>query len=415
MTRDFSEGTLALMKFAPAPKPMDLDPTDWSSWQWQLKNRLIDEAQFSKYFELSEAERAGFQSMPRLFKVQSTPYYASLAKPHQADPIRRMIVPSQNELHLGGQQMADPLAERAHSPRPRLIHRYPDRLLFLITDTCSVYCRYCLRKHFTGLDEAFISAQDYQEALSYIRSHPGVREVILSGGDPLTVSDERLVKVVRDLREISSVEIIRLGTRMPVVCPMRTTDELIQKLKAFHPIVVMTHFNHPREVTKEAVEGLQKWVDNGFPVFNQMVLLRGVNNHPAIVQALSRRLLYCRVKPHYMFQMDPSRGSEHFRTTVDESLQIQRELWGRLSGLALPQLSLDIPGGGGKVGLTPNFLDSHSEGRRRFTGFDGLTGEYIDPEIRADADAEAPGEGVVADLEDYRDEWLRLRDQRYGK
>jgi lysine 2,3-aminomutase len=360
--------------------PPDVNASDWADWRWQMRARLLTEAHFAKYFDLSDNERVALNRAPQFFKVQSTPYYASLAdRTTVSDPIRRMIIPSGDEFTLGTQQMKDPLGERRHSPTPRLVHRYPDRVLFLVTDTCSVYCRYCLRKHFTGQDAAFIPAAENTAALEYIRSHPEVREVILSGGDPLTLGDDRIVHILTDLRAIPHVDIIRLGTRMPVVSPMRMTEELIQRLKRFHPVFVMTHFNHPNEVTLEAAEALSRLVDNGFPVFNQMVLLKGINNSAKVVQELARRLLFLRVKPYYMFQCDPSEGTDHFRTSIEESLAIQKELWGRLSGLAMANLSLDIPGGGGKVGLVPDFTVSRDDQGWTFKGFDGYEGRYENP------------------------------------
>ncbi|MGZ3721948.1 MAG: KamA family radical SAM protein [Bdellovibrionales bacterium] len=374
---------------------------DWNSWTWQFKNGLSQLSDFARHFTLSADELAAFNDKPS-FQVRSTPYYTALAsRENAADPIRRMILPTVQELSDGGQQVSDPLGEKKHSPRERLIHRYPDRVLFLVTDQCSLYCRYCLRKHFTGQDQAFVGSKDYEAALNYLRGAHGVREVILSGGDPMTLSDGRLDRVLSDLRSIEHLEIIRIGTRMPVVCPMRITTETVKMLQKYKPVYLMTHFNHPRELSFEAAEVLEKFVDHGIPSFNQMVLLNGINNHPALVQALSRRLVYLRVKPYYMFQCDPSPGSEHFRTSVAESMAIQRELWGRLSGLAMPNLSLDIPGGGGKVGLVPNFETSPGE----FTGWDGEQGVYAAP----------IGKSIMpTDVESYLSEWNQLKDQTYG-
>lgn len=377
---------------------------DWKSWSWQFRNGLTRLEDFAKIYDLSESERRAFTEGVG-FQVRATPYYAALAEPSNLnDPVRRMIVPRAEELQTGGQQLFDPLGERKHSPRERLIHRYPDRVLFLVTDQCSLYCRYCLRKHFTGQEQAFVGSADYQAALDYIKGSPGVREVILSGGDPMTLSDGRLERVLFDLRALDHIEIIRVGTRMPVVCPMRVTDETVKMMKRFKPVYVMTHFNHPRELSADAAAALERFVDNGIPVFNQMVLLNGINNHAALVQALSRRLLYLRVKPYYMFQCDPSEGSEHFRTSVDQSLEIQRELWGRLSGLAMPNLSLDVPGGGGKVGLTPNFETANEGGHRRYQGWDGISGDYTVPTNVV----EPPVEEV------YLSEWDQIKNQKYG-
>lgn len=361
-----------------------------------------------KHFgKLTQDEDEAFDLHQGLFRIQTTPYYAALSDPsNPADPVRQMLMPHKKELQNMGQQMKDPLGEERHSINERLIHRYPDRVLFLVTDMCSVYCRYCTRKRFTGKLSAFVRTTPYEESLEYIRSNKGIREVILSGGDPLTLSTSRLEKVLQDLREIPHIEIIRIGTRMPVVCPMRLDEELVQMMKKYHPIFVMTHFNHPQELSLEAAEALTLLVNNGFPVMNQMVLLNGVNNHEALVQSLSRRLLSLRVKPYYMFHCDPSEGTEHFQTSIQNSLKIQRELWGRLSGLALPALSLDIPGGGGKVGLTPQFELERSDSHSRFKGWDGFEANYINP---------FPEDVIDPFLsEEYLSEWERLKTQSYG-
>ncbi|MCB0389766.1 MAG: KamA family radical SAM protein [Bdellovibrionales bacterium] len=358
--------------------PPDVGLQDWNSWAWQSKNSLRTLEDFSKYFELSDEEIRAFSS-PQ-FKIQVTPYYAKLAdKKNPQDPIRKILLPSIKEYQSDFQQMLDPLGENQNRPHPRIIHRYPDRLLFLVTDYCSVYCRYCTRKHFTAKDQVFIKKSEYQTALEYIENNKNIREVILSGGDPLTLSNNKLFQVIEDIYKIKHVDLIRIGTRMPVVAPMRIERELVEGLKKFHPIYFMLHFNHPREVTQQSAEALTLLADNGFPMFNQMVFLNGVNNHPVIVKALSRRLLKLRVKPYYMFQCDPSEGTDHLRTSVENSLEVQKALWGKLSGLAMPNLSLDIPGGGGKVGFVPNF-ETHQEGRTRYyRGWDGIEGEYISP------------------------------------
>ncbi len=377
--------------------------TDWNAWNWQFRNGLSRAEDFSAHFALTSDELQALQTRSS-FQVRSTPYYTALAsRENPSDPIRQMILPRMHEFSGDGQQVSDPLGEVKHSPRPRLIHRYPDRVLFLVTDQCSLYCRYCLRKHFTGQEQAFIGSKDYTAALDYLRGARGVREVILSGGDPLTLADGRIEKLLGDLRAIEHIEIIRIGSRMPVVCPMRVTHDLVEIFRQAKPVYFMTHFNHPRELTFESAQALEKLVDHGVPVFNQMVLLNGINNHAALVQALSRRLLFLRVKPYYMFQCDPSPGSEHFRTSVEESLAIQRELWGRLSGLAMPNLSLDIPGGGGKVPLVPDFHIRAEGNVREFRGWDGQCGEYIRPR-----EARAPEIGA------YGDEWAAIQEQPYG-
>jgi len=389
------------MQFKRAHKPEHIPASDWGNWSWQLRQSLKTQSDFEKAFQLSPEEKTAFQQGSEVFNIRTTPYYASLAGAQPEDPIRRILMPNSLELSTPTQAMLDPLGERKNNPAPRIIHRYPDRVLFLVTDICSVYCRYCTRKHFTGQEQAFIKNNEYEEAISYIKSRPGIREVILSGGDPLTISDAQLDRTLFDLRKIEHVEIIRVGSRMPVVCPMRVSDDLVKILKKHKPVFLMSHFNHPREITEEAAEAVERFVDNGIPVMNQMVLLNGVNNHPAIVQALSRRLLFLRAKPYYMFQCDPSRGTDHLRTSIEDSLQIQKELWGHLSGLAMPTLSLDIPDGGGKTYYVPNYEVQASLEKRQYRGWDGVEAEYVNP----------PQERIVKplDAEMYLEEWESLK------
>ena len=387
-------------KTTPIPAHLQATPQEWSSWTWQLRQSLKSQTQFEKWFTLTEEEKSAFE-VSELFNIRSTPYYASLCTPHSQDPLRRILMPHKSEMEMGTQAQLDPLNEKRNSPAPRIVHRYPDRALFLVTDICSVYCRYCTRKHFTGQEQAFLQESEYDQALSYIKSKTGIREVILSGGDPLTLSDSQLLRVLRDLRSIEHLEIIRLGTRMPVVCPQRVTLDLTEKLKEFRPLYMMVHFNHPREITAEAKQALDLIADAGIPLMNQMVLLNGVNNHPAIVQALSRRLLFLRVKPYYMFQCDPSEGTDHLRIPIEESENIQRELWGRLSGLAMPNLSVDVPSGGGKIGITPNFEISRSERVREYQGWDGVRESYVNPTSHQSL--------RPFDFENYLAEWEELK------
>ena len=375
--------------FNPLGVPKNIEPKLWKDWKWQLKN-------MKKSFK-----NKGYTTFP----TGATPYYFHLIDSHPS--LKNIIKHTEKEHLIGAQQMKDPLGEEKHSPCPHLIHRYPDRVLFLVTDNCGVYCRYCTRKRFTGKQKSFISKENQEKALSYIKKNTGIREVILSGGDPLTLSDSILEKTLKNIRSIEHIEIIRIASRMPVVCPMRLTNSLIKILKAHQPLFLMTHFNHPIELSKETQIALTRMADSGILMFNQTVLLNKINNHPALIQALMRRLLYLRVKPYYMFQCDPSEGSDHFRTTIENSKWIQRELWGRFSGLALPNLSLDIPGGGGKVGIVPDFLTKKEEKKWNFKGWDGLEESYINPLENQDWSEK--------DLKDYEKEWTILKNQNYGK
>lgn len=399
-----------------------VNPREWIDWKWQFKNALSTAEDFTKHLSLEADEITALklglnEAIDGRFPVQSTPYYTSLIDPSQPnDPIRAQILPRAQERSSSGQQISDPLGEHEHSPSERIIHRYPDRVLFLVTDQCAVYCRHCLRKHFTGRDDAFVGSKQYQAALHYLRANPGIREVILSGGDPLSVSDSRLERVLADLRQIEHIDIIRIASRMPVVNPMRITSELVHLLKRQNPIFFMTHFNHPRELTRVSAEALTRLVNAGIPVMNQMVMLNGVNNHEAIVYALSRRLLSLRVKPYYVFQCDPSRGSAHFRTRIDQFREIQKQMWGRVSGLALPSFSIDIPGGGGKIGVVPEFgrelsttanVNGGASSSRQLTGWDQIKGEYQEPNI---TETRSP---YIA--EEFQREWQALLDQPYGR
>ncbi len=378
----------------------------WQAWTWQTQNALKNLQDFAKIYKLTEEEKSGFESSQGLFQIRTTPYYATLAHPENPhDPLRLIQTPDFKEALPGAQQMLDPLGEQKNSVTPRLLHRYPDRVLFLVTDFCTVYCRFCTRKRFTGNNQAFLSSEEFSQSLDYIRSHPGIREVILSGGDPLTLSDAQLDKVLFELRKIEHIEIIRVGSRMPVVNPYRITTDLVSILKKYKPVFLMTHFNHPNEITLDAAEALERCVDNGVPVMNQMVLLNGINNHEAVIQAVARRLLYLRVKPYYMFQCDPSLGTDHLRTSIEDSLQIQKELWGNLSGLAMPNLSIDVPNGGGKVSYTPNFEISKSPEKRTFKGFDGVVADYVNPtEIKK-----------PQNIDHYIEEWNLLKNaKRYA-
>lgn len=355
---------------------------DWSDWRWQFRMSLKTQEQFSERFSLTAEEIKGFSGNDKVFRVQSTPYYSNLIQLQQtSDPVRKMVLPRGEELVSGYQQMFDPLGENKQVNRPcrRLIHRYSDRALFLLTDLCSVYCRYCTRKHFTASDQVLASKDDLSEAVEYLKKNPGIKEVIFSGGDPLTVSNGKLEEAIQKIYEVPGVELIRIGTRMPVVCPMRIDDGLISIFKKYKPIYLMTHFNHPVEITEDAAVALEKLVDNGIPVYNQMVLLNGVNNHEAVIYALSRRLLYLRVKPYYMFQADPSLGTDHLRTSIDDSLNIQKRMWGHTSGLAMPNYIVDIPDGGGKAAMVPNFQVEHKGNNRKFKGWDSVESEYISP------------------------------------
>ena len=370
-------------------KPLGQPPhkPDWNCWKWQLRN-MAPQGPSSK-----------------LWAQGATPYYRRLTERFPA--LRPMACPSPKEGEKGLQSLQDPLGEARHSPLPGLIHRYTDRVLLLLTDTCGIYCRYCTRKRWTGGGQALLGASQRERIFEYIEQNPKIREVIVSGGDPLTLSDNILKKTLQSLRAIDHIEIIRIASRMPTACPMRLTDSLLEVLKSAQPVFLMTHFNHPLELTAESAGALSRAASAGILMFNQTVLLKGVNNHPALIQALMRRLLYLRVKPYYMFQCDPSQGTDHLRTSIQQSLLIQKELWGRFSGLALPALSVDIPGGGGKAGFSPDFVVKKSPGQWLLKGWDGIEGAYANPSQRA-LPEDKSFEGF-SDLEPYWEEWRALQ------
>lgn len=389
------------------PKAFMAQQSDFENWHWQSRFALKSLSQIAAHLSLTSSEITALSQQENNFKVSVTPYYLSLIQNQGLNhPLRKIMIPQADELMPTGQQLLDPLNENdpANRAGPRVIHRYSDRVLFLVTDHCAVYCRYCTRKHFTGKDQVFPRKSEYEQALDYIRSKPGVREVLLSGGDPLTLSDERLEQVLSDLRSIDHVEIIRIGTRMPVVNPYRITNSLVKMLAKYQPVYLMLHYNHPAELTQPSVVALQRLADHGFPLMNQLVLLNGVNNHPAVIQALHRRLLYLRVKPYYMFQCDPSMGTEHLRTSVEDSESVQRQLWGHLSGLAQAQLILDLPAGGGKVALVPDYEMHRTHGVRHYQGWDGQVGSYHNPLNYQHQDP--------SDVDLYLAEWSELQNQK---
>jgi len=395
------------LQFPVVKIPDNISKEDWFNWKWQLRHALKTKEDYEEYFSLNKEEKKGF--LNNGFSFQSTPYYACIANQTPRHSLRKVIIPQVHEYKKGRQSLKDPLGEKPHSPLKHLIHRYPDRVVFLVTDICPIYCRYCTRKRFTAKEKSIIKKDEYQKVLEYLKKNKGIREVILSGGDPLTLSDLILEKILKDLRDMKHIEIIRIGSRMPAVCPMRFSKNFANMIKKYHPVFIMSHFNHPSEVTKEVAKSLNLLADHGIPVYNQMVLINGVNNHPVIVQALSRRLLFLRVRPYYMFQCDPSLGTDHLRTSIKNSLWIQKKLWGVLSGLAIPRLAVDLPGGGGKVELTPKSQIECTHDSHTFMGWDGMIATYIEPK-KEDIITPSP-----VDLDIYLKEWQSITQQKYGK
>jgi lysine 2,3-aminomutase len=354
------------------------DPEDWRA-QLRRSARTVDD--LSRALELSGDELEGARrAESEGFPIAITPYYLALADPRDARcPIRRQVVPVAAEaLEVPG-DLRDPLGEVAHEVAPELVQRYPDRALLLVSDRCAVYCRFCTRSRLVGQGGGPRSLERLEPAFRHLETHPELRDVIVSGGDPLAMSTDRLVAIVARLRAIPSVETIRLATRVPVVLPQRIQPELLTALRPFHPLWVMTHFNHPKELTARSRAGLEALADAGFPVMNQTVLLRGINDDSAVLAELFRGLVRVRARPYYLLQTDPVRGSGHLRTPLAIGIRIMEELQGRLSGIALPKFIVDTPGGMGKVPVGPEWVVHRGDGVTRFRTPRGVEVDYVDP------------------------------------
>lgn len=358
-------------------------PQRWDDWRWQLQNAVRTAEELAHALDLTPDELAGARAAEQAgFPISITPHYLSLVDRHDPNcPIRRQVVPQAAEQRSTPGDLRDPLGEEAHQAAPELVQRYPDRALLLVTDRCAVYCRYCTRSRMVGAGGGPRSLQKLSAAFEYLRSHPEVRDVIVSGGDPLAMATPRLVRILAELRTIESVETVRLATRVPVALPQRIDDELLAALRPYHPLWVMTHFNHPRELHEDARAACRRLADAGFPVMNQTVLLRGVNDDAAVLTALFRGLVRERVRPYYLLQTDPVRGTGHLRTPVQKGIDLMAELQGRLSGIALPKLILDAPGGFGKVPIGPEWIVSRADGVTRVRTHRGVEVDYVDPPL----------------------------------
>jgi lysine 2,3-aminomutase len=352
----------------------------WNDWKWQVRNRIETLEQLKKHITLTEKEEEGVKRSLQTMRMAITPYYLSLIdqnNPHC--PVRKQAIPSVMELHMSGADMLDPLHEDDDAPVPGLTHRYPDRVLFLITDMCAMYCRHCTRRRFAGQTDAESPSERIQKGIDYIAKTPQVRDVLLSGGDALMVGDKLLESIISQLREIPHVEIIRIGTRVPVVAPQRITDELVEMLKKYHPIWVNTHFNHENEITPEAIAACDKMSNAGIPLGNQSVLLKGVNDNVDVMRNLVLKLVKNRIRPYYIYQCDLSMGLEHFRTPVSKGLEIIENLRGHISGYAVPTYVVDAPGGGGKIPVAPTYLISMGQDKVILRNFEGVITSYTQP------------------------------------
>ena len=367
---------------------------DWSDWRWQQRHAVRDLAALEALVPLTPEERAGCALTRGVFRLGITPYYLSLMDPaHPFCPVRRQAIPVSAEATVHAGEREDPLGEDRNRPVEALVHRYPDRVLLWATDRCSVYCRHCTRRRITRGGEVELSRSALREAVAYVRAHPEVRDVLVSGGDPLLLSDERLEELLAPLHAIPHVEMIRLGTRVPVCLPMRVTEALARLLRRFAPLFVVTHFNHPAEVTPEARRACELLVDHGVPVENQAVLLRRVNSSARIIKELNHACLAMRVRPYYLHQMDVALGCEHLRTPLREGVRILEQLRGHTSGLAVPHFAVDLPGGGGKVTLQPDYVVEERAQETLLRNYKGERYAYPEP---AETDCSCP----------YDDVWL---------
>ena len=364
------------------PPLSSLNPADnprWNDWRWQVRNRIRTYEELCRFFP-SLANLPGIDQVALKYPLAITPYYAStIRKADYADPIFRMAVPHPQELRDPDFLHADPLEEDADMPVPGLVHRYRDRALLIATTTCSMYCRHCTRKRVAGTRENSISICRLGQVTAYLAAHPEIKDVIISGGDPFTMPTTLLERVLSAIRSVPSVEIIRIGTRTPVVLPQRITDELVRVLRKYHPIWVNTHFNHPNELTPEAQEACARLADAGVPLGNQSVLLRGINDDPHVIEQLCRTLVRNRIRPYYLFQCDLVRGVEHFRTPLSRGIEIMEYLRGRLSGIAIPNFVVDTPHGGGKIPILPNYVISTSPSHTVLRNFEGMLVNYPEP------------------------------------
>ncbi|BDQ35049.1 lysine 2,3-aminomutase [Pseudodesulfovibrio portus] len=358
--------------------------SDWTDWKWHIRHSVKSVDDFERVLGVSfpEGKKRIFERTVDKFPMSVTPYYLSLIDPedYENDPVFHQSFPSGEELKIGRFDMTDPLHEDEDSPAPGITHRYPDRVLFHISNLCSMYCRHCTRKRKVGDRDSIPSRDDIEQGLEYIRNTPQIRDVLLSGGDPFMLSDERLDWVLTRIGEIEHVEVVRIGTRMPVVLPYRITDELVSMLKKHHPLWINTHFNHPREITTSARRALQKLAEAGIPLGNQSVLLAGVNDCQRLIRTLNHKLVKNRVRPYYLYQCDLSEGLTHFRTPIGKGIEIIESLRGHTSGFSVPTYVVDAPGGGGKIPVMPNYIVSWGPNKVVLRNYEGVITTYNEPE-----------------------------------
>lgn len=380
-----------MRNYCDIPLWRNIKEEDWQDWRWQVANRITSPEALKQVIPLTATEETGINNCLKSLRMAITPYYASLIDPDNSNcPIRKQAVPTGDELAVSDFDMTDPLHEDKDSPVPGLTHRYPDRVLLLVTDQCSMYCRHCTRRRLAGASDQARTKQQIDRCIQYIRETPVVRDVVLSGGDAFLISDDLIEYILKELRQIKHVEIIRFGTRTPVVLPQRVTSKLCEILKRYHPVYVNVHFNHPNEITPASREACARLADAGVPLGNQAVLLKGVNDCPQLLKKLMQQLLIIRVKPYYIYQCDMAKGISHFRTPISSGIQAIEYMRGHTSGLAVPTYVVDAPGGGGKIPVMPQYLVSQNSGKCVLRNYEGVFTTYTEP--RHVVDPEMPCE-----------------------
>jgi lysine 2,3-aminomutase len=355
---------------------------EWNDWRWQLRHRVTKLEHLQEILQLIPEEIEGIKQSKGRLALAVTPYFVSLMDPSNPNcPIRRQAVPRVEECHLSKNDMVDPCGEDKNSPVSGLVHRYPDRVLLLVTDQCATYCRYCTRRRLVGSNERPITQGNFEEVLKYLKTHKKVRDVLLSGGDPLLLENERLEEILSRLRMIPHIELLRIGTRAPVTLPQRITVGLVRMLKKYHPLMISIHFTHPKEITDAVRRACNELADGGIPLGSQTVLLKGINDKPNVMKKLVHELLKIRVRPYYIYQCDLATGTEHFRTSVATGIQIIEKLRGHTTGYAIPTYVIDAPGGGGKIPIEPEYVISKEKGKLVLRNYEGQVFEYPEPNI----------------------------------
>ncbi|MGM0501645.1 MAG: lysine 2,3-aminomutase [Bacillota bacterium] len=373
------------MEFSEIKDMWDCTEEEWNDWEWQLEHSITSVQELDNKFAVPNQELEEIKEAADVFPMSITPYYASLIDfENEKCPIKKQAVPDKKELNDSNYEMADPLHEDKDSPVDGLTHRYPDRVLLLVTNKCSMFCRHCTRKRKVGDQSGTVDVEQIKAGIEYIKKTPQVRDVLLSGGDPLLIDREILREIIIELYKIPHVEVVRIGSRLPVVLPQGITDGLVEMLaevtKEYGPVWINTHFNHKKELTSESREALNKLANAGIPLGNQTVLLRNVNDCPEIVKNLMHQLVQNRVRPYYLYQCDLSRGIEHFRTPIAKGIEVMEHLIGHTSGFAVPRYVVDAPGGGGKIPVSPNYLLSDSNRKTILRNFEGTITVYTEPE-----------------------------------